>query len=646
MNIINKTCLFTIILYFCAGLSSANNQKGDDNTKRLSCDELLKKYYRYISEKKTTEAEKIIKEIETKDCGESDKKVAELVYHNRSTQKKTIKAKALTLSDEKITIGYQGSEHVVTVSGEGSWKAETECEWCSFRKETNRIIIQCEENPSMRKRIGNIVVTSGKRSKTITVINEGAPEMLRSSVSNLSFPAGGDQNTVDVYSNTNWSVDSVPRWITLKKNGQQLLFSAEPNKQHVQRTGNVVISTPSSATVIINVYQGAGDEEISFSKNNLNFGPDGGDEYIKVMTNADVWKLDYPHWCQVTRIGEDSIKIHCTPNDPIDMRREASVNVKTDFQTLGINIFQEPKPFQYMVPSMGIGGKALSLGVSAGYVMPMISTSSDGDFTGSVVNYSLGNNNEQVSYKANGGLTFGLFADIRIYKNIYLIAGLNYLQYSYTNKFEGDVYRQIFQTERYYQAGNTQNRYEEEYKLSQLEVPILGSYRLPVTKMSHVQINLGPVVNYGIKAKMNINGYTSSKDTYYYVIENGKLTNNLYDKRIQEIDDKGKGSFNLYKKEVDYWVIDKDKNESNKFNKLSDSPMKKLNLGFRLGIVYEYHGFDIGAEFTYMLTNTGNNKYWNANRWEIFDQHANTLLSGYQQRNHYLGIKLGYTFRY
>lgn len=31
---------------------------------------------------------------------------------------------------------------------------------------------------------------------------------------------------------------------------------------------------------------------------------------------------------------------------------------------------------------------------------------------------------------------------------------------------------------------------------------------------------------------------------------------------------------------------------------------------------------------------------------ESFDQTANTIMSGYKQRNNYLSVKLGYTFRY
>lgn len=639
-----KYFLLTILSLVCIGSSSQ------------TCDELYKKAGQLMGEGKQTEAQKLFQQIKEQECdNKSIQKKAN--YFNdaiKATNQRKIKTTEFTLTPENIVIPYQGGEYSIQVSGSSRWEANVDSEWCTIKKNGHTIVIKCsDENPTMQNRIANVIVTSGAKSRTIVVTNEGAPELLRSSVNSLSFPPEGDKSEAHVYSNTRWQIDSTPKWVTVKVNENHLDFTAEPNKQHVDRFGNVVISTPDSLTIVIKVYQGAGDEELTFSKNDLTFSPDGGDEYLKVYTNAEVWKFgDFPSWCQVTRIGGDSIKIHCAPNEPIDLLREGSVNVTTGYQTLGINISQEAKPYPYLVPAMGIGGRSLSFGINAGLIMPMISTSSDG-FVGSVVNYSLGNNNETASYKPGVGFTMGVFADIRLYRNIYLIAGINYLQYSFTNEFKSDVERIIPQDYKYndkpapyYLKGTTQNNYEEEYKMAQLELPILASYRYPITKISHLQVNLGPVFNYGISAKMKINGYTSSESTYYYAIESGHMTENLYDKHIQSIKDQGYGEFDLYGKHVYYSQTNKEGQVFDKSNNLEDSPLMKLNIGARLGLTYEYHGFCIGAEFTYMFTNMANNKFWEGDRWRIFDQSSSTLMSGYKQRHHNFEIKLGYTFRY
>ena len=79
---------------------------------------------------------------------------------------------------------------------------------------------------------------------------------------------------------------------------------------------------------------------------------------------------------------------------------------------------------------------------------------------------------------------------------------------------------------------------------------------------------------------------------------------------------------------------------------LEDSPLKKLNFGARLGVSYEYAGISFGMEYNIMISNAANEKYWNSERWKIFDKGADVLMSGYKQRNNYLSVKIGYTFRY
>ena len=559
------------------------------------------------------------------------------------------KAKPFAISENEIVIPYQGGQDVITVDGEGSWTASvggTGKDWCKIKREKGKVYVISDANENSVDRTCEISISMGGKTKKVKVKNDKAPEMLISSVENVTFPSKGETNTVDILSNTDWKITEAPGWVITSKEDGKVTLTVQANGDNKERKAEIKIESTSKA-VIINIYQGAGLDHLAFSKNDLHFGPDGGDEYLNVYTDADDWGLgDFPSWCQVTKMANNLLRIHCTPNDPINLNREASVNVTTGKQTLGVNVNQEAKPFVAVIPSDGIGGHPISFGVNAGFVMPIISASADG-FTGGVVNYALGNENETASYSSGAGFTIGAFADIRIYRNVYLIAGLNFLHYSYTNKFDSDVYRQIYQTERYYQAGNTQNNYEEKYTISQLEMPILLSYRLPITKNeSHVQFNLGPVINYGLSAKMKIDGYTSSESTYYYAIENGQMTNNLYDKNIQLIQDKGNGEFDLFDKSVSYSVVDKEGQNINKSSTVEDAPLKRLNLGVRAGVAYEYRGFSLGVEYTYMFTNMANDKFWNSQRWRIFDQNASTPMSGYKQRNHYLGIKLGYTFRY
>lgn len=564
-------------------------------------------------------------------------------------------AKPFSLSDNKVVIPYQGGQDVITVDGNGSWTAfvnDKSVGWCKIKKEKGKIYIVSEANENSTDRSCEVVVRMGGKTRTVVVKNEKAPEMLVPSVENLTFPYKGETNTVEIRSNTNWKVTDVPGWVVSTKENGKIKLTALANDNNVERSAEIKVES-SAKTVIINLYQGAGLDHLAFSKNDLHFGPDGGDEYVQILTDAQDWRFgDFPHWCQVTKVADNLLKIHCTPNEPINLNREASVNVTTGKQTLGINVCQEAKPLVAVIPNFGIGGRAISFGISAGYLFPNIINSSGGDFTGSVVNYALGDNRENASYKSSGGFNIGLFADIRIYKNFYLKPGVEFTHYKYKNYFSGDV--EIFtlgDTKNYYFKGNAQNQYQESYTFNEIEIPVIASYRIPVTKISHLQINIGPTIRYGLSAKMEISGNTDANKMGSYKIVNNQRTDIVYSQGLTtSLNYSGSGELNLYKSRMKYSEIYSDEFLTNgvipKDCDLEVSPLKKLNFGARLGVSYEYAGISFGMEYNIMLSNAANEKYWNSERWRIFDKGADVLMSGYKQRNNYFSVKIGYTFRY
>lgn len=560
--------------------------------------------------------------------------------------------KPFSLSDNEIVIPYQGGQDVITVDGNGTWTAslnDNNVAWCKIKKEKGKIYIVSEANEETSDRICEVIVKMGSKTKNVVVKNEKAPEMLVPSVENLTFPYKGETNTIEIRSNTNWKVTDVPGWVVSTKEDGKIKLTALANDKNVERSAEIKVEG-STKTVIINLYQGAGLDHLAFSKNDLHFGPEGGDEYVSILTDAQDWRFgDFPHWCQVTKVADNLLRIHCTPNEPINLTREASVNVTTGKQTLGINVSQEPKPFVAVIPNIGIGGRTISFGVSAGYVIPMISTSSGGDFTGSVVNYALGNNSESVSFSSQSGFSIEAYADMRIYKNFYIKAGINFIHYTYKNTFCEDITRIISGiADNYYLKGSQQNNYKEEYTMNLIEIPVLASYRLPVTKMSHFQINVGPVISYGLSAKMKLSGNWKSVGLKGYEIHNHQMTDTptgyIYPQSWSQT-----GSFNLYSDHATYTETSTDGVDFTTNNYPSDfesSPLKRLNFGAKMGLAYEYAGISFSVEYNLMFTNMAEKKFWEGERWKIFRQDAPINMTGYKQYNNYLQLKIGYTFRY
>lgn len=569
--------------------------------------------------------------------------------------KKKSSSTVFTISQDTVKINYLGGDYPIHVSGE-NWSVTPvgDNDWCRIEIDRKRGIVKIYSSPneSTASRTTSISIKNGNgQRKRVEVINEGSPEILRSSAQNLVFTPMGETNIVDIDANTDWTVADVPVWLKAIKGNGDIQFTASANEDNKDRIAQVKVETPSKQEITINIIQGARLDSLAFSKNNLHFGPEGGDEYIHVLTDADDWRFgDFPHWCQLERIDDRTIRVHCTPNEPVDMPREASVNVTTGNQTLGINVFQAPRPILNMIPVSGIGGRAVSFGFTAGYVLPMISASSGGSYTGSVVNYANAGSNENASYSSSGGVSIGGWADIRIYKNLYLLAGLNYTYYKYKNDYFSNSVRNIMSgSPEYYFRGEIMDNYREDYSFHLLEIPVLASYRFPVTRKSHIQVNLGPVISYGLSAKMKLSGTSDGENLTALEIDRFGLT----DKPAAGIHPypyhvRADGTMDLYAKNVDYTLtyVEANNAKRNQSRTFEGAPMKRLNLGLRLGVAYEYSGISFGIDYTLMVTNMANKRYWDGERWTILDYPGTNLMSGYKQYNNTLQIHLGYFFRY
>ena len=644
------------ILIACVGFAAGALPK--DNYGTDACTQLVRQANSLFNKGKYADAKVLYEQALAtgdkffeKKCAQQLQVINTLVGGRQKGKRSTV----FTISQDTVKINYLGGDYPIHVSGE-NWSATTpkEEDWCKIEidRKSGIVKIYSSPNESTNSRHTLVTIKNGNgQKKTVEVINEGSPEILRSSAQNLMFTPTGETNVVDIDANTDWSVTDVPDWLKAIKGVGDIQFTAAANDGNKDRIAQVKVETPSRQEITINIIQGARLDSLAFSKNDLHFSPEGGDEYIRVLTDADDWRFgSFPHWCQLERIDDNTIRVHCTPNEPVDMPREASVNVTTGNQTLGINVFQESKPILNMIPVSGIGGRPVSFGFNVGYSLPIVQTSSGGAFTGSVVNYANTSDNENVSYDSAMGIKLAFLVDIRVYRNFYLLTGMEYGYYKYENKYHSDLERNIITgMPDYYFKGNVQDIYTEKYAFHHLEIPLLASYRFPVTKNSHIRVNAGPVIDFGLSAKMKLNGTSDAENLKAYEIDKSGFTDNpYYGVEPLPYHIQANGDFDLYGKEVDYTITYTEHNQA-KFDQsrsFDSSPFKRVNFGLRFGIAYEYSGITFGIDYNLMLTNMADKRFWEGKRWDLFDFPGVNLMSGYEQRNSSLQIHIGYTFRY
>ena len=297
-----------------------------------------------------------------------------------------------------------------------------------------------------------------------------------------------------------------------------------------------------------------------------------------------------------------------------------------------------------------LGGRRLSFGVSGGYVIPMVSASSGGSFTGSVMNYSLGNSDENVDFTSQTGFTVGAFADYRVYKNLYVILGVNYSQIKFKNSFSQPFSNCVLESSgNLATVGSINNHYEEKYTLNVIEVPVLASYRFVLTRAGSLHLNAGPYLSWGLSAKAKISGSSEYSGNLYPIRANMDID---YSQAYGSATGSShvSGELDLYKSTHGYTITaENDASVSSAMDteyRSSESPLKRFNMGLKMGVTYELRAFQLSVNYNLQLTNAAKSGFWEGNRVPLFNQYGENHMSGYKQRMHSLEIKLGYVFRY
>ena len=289
-----------------------------------------------------------------------------------------------------------------------------------------------------------------------------------------------------------------------------------------------------------------------------------------------------------------------------------------------------------------LGGRRLSFGVTAGYLMPNVSVSSGGEYAGSAINYGKGSSEENANFSSASGFTVGLLADYRLYKNLYLMAGVNYNYMKFKNKQSG-IYHdyQWYANESYLGIGDYSYDFVEDYTMHSIEIPLQLSYRFVLSKYGSLHINVGGYLNYGLSAKLKLNGTTLGEGNLYERI--GDKPGDIITTIINPTSSTRSANIDLYSKVQSF--INND--GTDEYVNISEkSPLKRVNYGLKFGVVYELKGFQIGANYNLMLSNMANAEYFEGNRLPILFKTGDSLMKGFKQKINSIEIKLGYILRY
>ena len=200
---------------------------------------------------------------------------------------------------------------------------------------------------------------------------------------------------------------------------------------------------------------------------------------------------------------------------------------------------------------------------------------------------------------------------------------------------------QLYSNESYLGIGDYSYDFVEDYTMHSIEIPLQLSYRFVLSKYGSLHINAGGYLNYGLSAKLKLNGTTLGEGNLYERI--GDKPGDIITTIINPTSSTRSANIDLYSKVQSF--INND--GTDEYVNISEkSPLKRVNYGLKFGVVYERKGFQIRANYNLMLSNMANAEYFEGNRLPILFKTGDSLMKGFKQKINSIEIKLGYILRY
>ena len=544
-------------------------------------------------------------------------------------------------------------EQTITVESSGQWGAKGRSDIIRVSKKNSKTLTvsSVTANTSTKPRRSSVTVECGEVTRTITVEQDGVPEVLEYKSKYMNVPFEGGRFVIDLNTNTKWRVDYSDWYKVIpdENDSTRMVILIDKNTKNEDRNGTIVVRSESGDSYDeMEVHQYANESKIFAPVDSIiQFRAIGDTVYVPIITDNPTWtESDRPSWCLAKKLNQDTLMVIVSKNENY-ISREGFVNIKSNDRVAGIWIRQEASEMPDFMSKTILGGRNISFGLSAGYVMPFVNSTSSGTYTGSVINYSLGNSNEDVNYSSQTGFTIGAVVDLRVYKNWYIKTGVDYTHLQYTNSFNADVDRSVAQGFNVVYQGTFQNTFKEKYKFDFISIPVLASYRFVFDKRNNLQVDLGPVLNFAVNGKMSFEGNSNSDNVLPHSViygETGPIIGNRSSEYMRYT-----GEMNLFDTKVTNTTTSSvggmSKDFLNEYTAVA-APYNRVSLGLRVGATYEYAGIQVGVAYTHMVTNMANDSFWNSGRLPVFGQTSDVLMAGYKHRINTLELKVGYIFRY
>ena len=248
------------------------------------------------------------------------------------------------ISPKKQAVDADGGTVTVTVTSNIGYHATSSVDWIHELGTKADLggthMFRIDKNESLQKRTGAIVFCNDENvCVPVEIEQDGAAALISISPGILEFSSSSGEKTVDITSNTNWTVSQKPQWCTLSPNSATgnatVSVSVTENGNTFTREGKIVFSA-GSATAELSVRQQPGEPELEVSDTEFSFSGNGDVASFTITSNAG-WVVNTgASWLKASEesgTGNAAVTLTAERNEKLEVRT-TQVTVRTKDGTI------------------------------------------------------------------------------------------------------------------------------------------------------------------------------------------------------------------------------------------------------------------------------------------------------------------------
>lgn len=216
----------------------------------------------------------------------------------------------LVINPSTQKISYKGGDYTITVNSNTKWEVVSDKTWCKPLSQSGSgngtVLVSVEENMSSVSDTAYLTFTTLSKRFTASIIREERfVPYISVNPTVQTIASTGGTFTINVKSNTQWTVTSSADWCSLSKNSgtgdANVSVTASSSTSSADAQSTITFKTESGKTQIVTVTRKACAETLNVTPLSKTITSDGGTFDINVTSNTQWSVSSNATWCKVSK---------------------------------------------------------------------------------------------------------------------------------------------------------------------------------------------------------------------------------------------------------------------------------------------------------------------------------------------------------